>query len=101
MRNATGAVHHLPGRPVKPEVGLGHRRSAEAGPRVDVEVRLSQTCRGQMHINTGYPRAALGIVRNYVDTFAEFDAARSTNASPGQTTFRQAQQRMQRSAARP
>lgn len=50
---------------------------------VDVEVRLSQTCRGQMHINTGYPRAALGIVRNYVDTFAEFDAARSTNAPAG------------------
>jgi L-lactate dehydrogenase complex protein LldE len=39
----------------------------------DVEVPLAQTCCGQMHINTGYPRQALELVRRYVTTFAEFD----------------------------
>ena len=33
-----------------------------------------QTCCGQMHVNTGYPREALPLVRRYVDTFADFDA---------------------------
>ena len=28
-----------------------------------------QTCCGQMHINTGYQRAALPLIRHYVDTF--------------------------------
>jgi L-lactate dehydrogenase complex protein LldE len=28
-----------------------------------------QTCCGQMHINTGYQREALPLIRNYVDTF--------------------------------
>ncbi len=41
---------------------------------VEVEVPLAQTCCGQLHINTGYPKDALGIVRNYVDTFEPFDA---------------------------
>jgi L-lactate dehydrogenase complex protein LldE len=39
-----------------------------------VEVPLSQTCCGQMHVNTGYPRLALPLVRNHVDTFADYDA---------------------------
>jgi L-lactate dehydrogenase complex protein LldE len=41
---------------------------------VEVEVPLTQTCCGQMHINTGYPRQALGVVRNFVDTFEPYDA---------------------------
>ena len=40
----------------------------------DVEVPLAQTCCGQMHVNTGYPQEALPLVRNYIDTFAGYDA---------------------------
>ena len=40
----------------------------------DVDVPLSQTCCGQMHINTGYPRDALPLVRNHVETFLDYDA---------------------------
>jgi L-lactate dehydrogenase complex protein LldE len=48
---------------------------------IDAEVPLAQTCCGQMHINTGYPRQALGIVRNYADTFAGFDAVVAPSGS--------------------
>jgi L-lactate dehydrogenase complex protein LldE len=41
---------------------------------VDVEVPTRQTCCGQMHVNTGYPREALGLVRNHVRTFRDYDA---------------------------
>jgi L-lactate dehydrogenase complex protein LldE len=41
---------------------------------VDVDFPVQQTCCGQMHVNTGYPREALPLVRNYVDTFAAYDA---------------------------
>jgi L-lactate dehydrogenase complex protein LldE len=40
----------------------------------DVEVPLSQTCCGQMHINTGYPREAVPLVRNHVDAFSGYEA---------------------------
>jgi L-lactate dehydrogenase complex protein LldE len=40
----------------------------------DVEFPLQQTCCGQMHVNTGYPRQALPLVRNHVDTFAGYEA---------------------------
>ena len=33
-----------------------------------------QTCCGQMHVNTGYQREAVPLVRNYVETFAAYDA---------------------------
>jgi L-lactate dehydrogenase complex protein LldE len=39
----------------------------------DVELPLRQSCCGQMHINTGYPREAVGLVRNHVATFADYD----------------------------
>jgi L-lactate dehydrogenase complex protein LldE len=39
-----------------------------------VELPLGQTCCGQMHVNSGYPKVALPLVRSYVDTFADFDA---------------------------
>jgi L-lactate dehydrogenase complex protein LldE len=41
---------------------------------VDLDVPESQTCCGQMHVNTGYPREALPLVRNYAATFAPYDA---------------------------
>jgi L-lactate dehydrogenase complex protein LldE len=39
-----------------------------------VEVPPAQTCCGQMHINTGYPDAALPLIRNEVEAFAGYDA---------------------------
>ncbi len=33
-----------------------------------------QTCCGQMHVNTGYQRQALPMIRNFVGTFGEFEA---------------------------
>jgi L-lactate dehydrogenase complex protein LldE len=41
---------------------------------VDFDFPVQQTCCGQMHVNTGYPREALPLVRNYVDTFTAYDA---------------------------
>nr|WP_218883837.1 (Fe-S)-binding protein [Allobranchiibius huperziae] len=35
---------------------------------------MEQTCCGQMHVNTGYPREALPLVRRYADTFEPYDA---------------------------
>ena len=40
---------------------------------VQVEVPLAQTCCGQMHVNTGYPRQALPLVRNHVGAFARHE----------------------------
>jgi L-lactate dehydrogenase complex protein LldE len=40
----------------------------------NVEVPSRQTCCGQMHVNTGYPREALPLVRNHVETFLGYDA---------------------------
>jgi L-lactate dehydrogenase complex protein LldE len=40
-----------------------------------------QTCCGQMHINTGYQRAALPLVRNHVDAFEGFDAVVAPSGS--------------------
>jgi L-lactate dehydrogenase complex protein LldE len=34
-----------------------------------VEFPAGQTCCGQMHVNTGYQREALPLIRRYVDTF--------------------------------
>jgi L-lactate dehydrogenase complex protein LldE len=43
--------------------------------RLGHEVRFpgAQTCCGQMHVNTGYQRDALPLVRRYVDTFERYD----------------------------
>ena len=43
---------------------LGHR----------VEFPPRQTCCGQMHVNTGYQRQALPLIRNHVEAFAGYDA---------------------------
>jgi L-lactate dehydrogenase complex protein LldE len=34
-----------------------------------VDFPVSQTCCGQMHVNTGYQREALPLIRNYVESF--------------------------------
>ncbi len=39
-----------------------------------VEFRQAQTCCGQMHSNSGYPREALSLVRRFVETFRDADA---------------------------
>lgn len=41
---------------------------------VVVHVPMTQSCCGQMHVNTGYGREALPLVRGYVDAFAGYDA---------------------------
>ena len=40
---------------------------------VRVEFPQAQTCCGQMHINSGYQRDALPLVRHFVETFERFD----------------------------
>lgn len=40
----------------------------------ELEFPMRQTCCGQMHVNTGYPRQALPLIRNHVGTFADYDA---------------------------
>ena len=38
-----------------------------------VEFPQAQTCCGQMHVNTGYQREALPLIRRYVETFERYD----------------------------
>jgi L-lactate dehydrogenase complex protein LldE len=40
----------------------------------DVEFPTAQTCCGQMHVNTGYQRLALPMVRSYAAVFTDYDA---------------------------
>ncbi len=47
----------------------------------EVDFPMQQTCCGQMHINTGYQRQALPLVRNFVDTFAPYDAVVAPSGS--------------------
>jgi L-lactate dehydrogenase complex protein LldE len=41
---------------------------------VTVEMPWAQTCCGQLHVNTGYPRQAIPLVRNHVKAFERYDA---------------------------
>jgi L-lactate dehydrogenase complex protein LldE len=41
---------------------------------VDVDFPLDQTCCGQMHVNTGYPRQALPLIRNHIAALRGYDA---------------------------
>jgi len=50
---------------------LGHQVTFPSG----------QTCCGQMHVNTGYQREALPLIRRYVDTFADCAAVVVPSAS--------------------
>jgi L-lactate dehydrogenase complex protein LldE len=46
-----------------------------------VEFPVEQTCCGQMHFNTGYQREAIPLVRNFVQTFAGYDAVVAPSGS--------------------
>jgi L-lactate dehydrogenase complex protein LldE len=46
-----------------------------------VEVPRSQTCCGQMHINTGYIREALPLVRRHVAAFEGYEAVVAPSGS--------------------
>ncbi|MBW3603759.1 MAG: (Fe-S)-binding protein [Actinobacteria bacterium] len=55
-----------------PDVGMATVRLLERlGHRVVFPT--AQTCCGQMHVNTGYQREAIPLVRRYVDGFEPFD----------------------------
>jgi L-lactate dehydrogenase complex protein LldE len=56
-----------------PDVGKATVRVLERV-GVTVEVPPTQTCCGQMHVNTGYPREAIPLVRNHVKAFQRYDA---------------------------
>lgn len=47
----------------------------------DVVFPERQTCCGQAHINTGYHRDAVALVRNFVTTFEPFDAVVAPSGS--------------------
>jgi L-lactate dehydrogenase complex protein LldE len=55
-----------------PDVGRATVRLLERLGQV-VEFPRAQTCCGQMHINTGYVRDALPLVRRYADVFEPYD----------------------------
>ena len=59
----------------KATVGLLERLGHE------VVFPAGQTCCGQMHINTGYQRQALPLVRRHVEMFAGFDAVVAPSGS--------------------
>jgi L-lactate dehydrogenase complex protein LldE len=48
---------------------------------IDVEVPLQQTCCGQMHVNSGYPRDAVPLVRNHASAFDGYDYVVSPSGS--------------------
>ncbi|SNC73558.1 L-lactate dehydrogenase complex protein LldE [Kytococcus aerolatus] len=48
---------------------------------VEVEFPREQTCCGQMFTNTGYGPQAAGVVRGFVDTFADYDAVVAPSGS--------------------
>ncbi|GAA3861473.1 (Fe-S)-binding protein [Saccharothrix violaceirubra] len=47
----------------------------------EVVVPRGQTCCGQMHVNTGYARMALPVVRNHVEAFADADVVVTPSGS--------------------
>ncbi|WP_433472746.1 (Fe-S)-binding protein [Spirillospora sp. CA-142024] len=49
----------------------------------DVEFPESQTCCGQMHLNTGYRKQALPLVKGFAETFEPYDAIVTPSASCG------------------
>jgi L-lactate dehydrogenase complex protein LldE len=59
----------------KAAVGVLERVGCEVG------FPVGQTCCGQAHVNTGYQRDALPLVRNFVETFEGFDAVVAPSGS--------------------
>jgi L-lactate dehydrogenase complex protein LldE len=56
-----------------PEVGKATVRVLERLGQV-VEFPAEQTCCGQMHVNTGYQKQALPLVKRFVEIFSSYDA---------------------------
>lgn len=48
---------------------------------IEVDFPREQTCCGQMFTNTGYGPRAAGLVRGFIDTFAEYDAVVAPSGS--------------------
>ena len=46
-----------------------------------VDFPVAQTCCGQMHVNTGYQKAALPLVRHFADVFAPYEAVVAPSGS--------------------
>ncbi|HET8582594.1 MAG TPA: (Fe-S)-binding protein [Jatrophihabitans sp.] len=63
-----------------PDVGLA-TRAVLGRLGHSVEFPLGQTCCGQMHVNTGYPREAVPLVQRFVDVFGEYDAVVAPSGS--------------------
>jgi L-lactate dehydrogenase complex protein LldE len=63
-----------------PEVG---RATVTVLERLGPEVAFppGQTCCGQMHVNTGYPREAVPLVRRFVDQFTPYDVVVAPSGS--------------------
>lgn len=63
-----------------PNVGIATRRLLT---RLGHEVvfPMQQTCCGQMHVNSGYPREALPLVRKHVEAFADYAAVVTPSGS--------------------
>jgi len=47
----------------------------------EVVFPAGQTCCGQMHVNTGYARQAVALVRHHVETFAPYDVVVAPSGS--------------------
>ncbi len=47
----------------------------------DVEFPAGQVCCGQMHVNAGYQREALGLIRRHVEVFEPYEAIVSPSGS--------------------
>ncbi|HSK55123.1 MAG TPA: (Fe-S)-binding protein [Jiangellales bacterium] len=63
-----------------PEVG---RATVTVLERLGHEVAFppGQTCCGQMHVNTGYPREAVPLVRRFIDQFTPYDVVVAPSGS--------------------
>ncbi|GAA3085805.1 (Fe-S)-binding protein [Streptosporangium carneum] len=64
----------------------------------DVEFPRAQTCCGQMHLNTGYPREGRRLARHFLDVFAGYDAVVAPSGSCA-ATVREQYPRLARAAA--
>jgi L-lactate dehydrogenase complex protein LldE len=68
------------GEALFPEVGIA---TVEVLERLGHEVAFpeAQTCCGQMHANSGYPREAAALARRFAATFASFEAVVAPSSS--------------------
>jgi L-lactate dehydrogenase complex protein LldE len=63
-----------------PETGVAMVRLLERL-GIDVDFPEAQTCCGQMHVNTGYQREVVPLLRRFVDVFGAADAVVAPSAS--------------------